>query len=377
MRVDIPFFLTSPLMPLKDSTRVILGLNRLTDDEREQLLYFNLFGGGILAIVTCVIELWMLLQSVMGAQNPDVIARVGWSWIIQHRIAYVVQLLSALALLGASLYKYVRGKIGRMTSSVALGQFIVTCIIFGLYISLQDISRDHAAYALLTELIAVACIFSIRPALFAPAVLASLGIAMGFASQRGMLSHGEAVNLCIFFVITTISGCMRYYTTIRIIRNNIELNRRAHTDGLTGLGNVESMRKDLATLGYGEVTVTMLDIDNLKSCNDQLGHACGNTAIVLLANALNSQFKGVGQSYRVGGDEFVVITTELSRSEHEERVRATARAFAHSCDVHGLLIHGSPLTVSVGTAAGTVHTSQDFDVLCQRADKVMYQQKHA
>lgn len=379
MRIDTPTpnVLTSSFVPLRDSLRVIFGLNHLSCAEREQILYFNLFGGGLLAIFTCVIEVWMLVQSFVSAQNPEVVARVGWDWIVQHRIAYVIQFLSALVFLVAALYKYVHGRINSTAAGIVLGQFVVVCVVFGVFISLRDVSRGHAVYALLTMLVAISCIFSIRPILFVPAALVSLGIVMNFAGHLGLLSRGDATNLIIFLVTITISSCMRYYTTIRIARTSIDFSERLREDALTGLGNVAAMRSDLALLEGGDATVTILDINDFKLCNDRLGHVRGNTAIVLLARTLEDYFENVGQSYRVGGDEFMVMTTALPRDEHERRVGMVAATFERSCEIGGLVVDGRPLTVATGTAAGPMLDGRDFDLLFQRADEAMYQQKHS
>lgn len=375
MRTDIPNFLITSIVPMRDSLRVALGLNHTSRSEREQLTYFNLFGGGLLAIFTCAIEAYMLWQNFAIAQNPEAVARSGWDWIIQHRIAYVALLLSGLALLGTALWRHVRGSVNMMVASTMIAQFIVVCMAFGIYISLQDITHDHAIYALITTLVAIACIFSIRPSLFVPGALVSLGIVMAFAHKLGALDRGDTINLSLFFVILAIASCTRYYTTIRVARSSIDLSERLREDALTGLGNIAAMRSDLAVLGTGDITVTILDINDLKPCNDRLGHSHGNTAIVLLAQALKGQFDAVGYCYRVGGDEFLVMTTALPHTDHEERVRIASALFERSCEISGIVVDGHPLTVAAGTATGTVVDVQDFDRLFKEADEAMYQQK--
>ena len=340
------------------------------------MLYLNFSGGEVLAVVTCVIELWMLWQSIKSGQNPGVVERVGWGWIIQHRIAYVIQLTSAVVFLAGVRLRRGGRQVSPLLSAVILGQFVFVCVAFGLYITLQDISHDHAMYALLTELVALASIFSIRPILFVPAAGASLSIAMSYADQQGLLSRGEGINLAIFMVFITISCGVRYYTTMRIARNNVSLNEQATTDGLTGLKNTTAMQADMRTLADCRVTVSMLDINGLKACNDRLGHSRGNAAIVLLARALVKQFRGEGSCYRVGGDEFMVATRKMAPEEHRRRIHEVEREFEARCRERGIGIDGVPISVATGTVEGFVRDACDVDALYRRADEAMYQQKH-
>ena len=57
------------------------------------------------------------------------------------------------------------------------------------------------------------------------------------------------------------------------------------------------------------LTVFMFDINNLKHTNDTYGHHAGDTIIRSLADlSPNTVFTDIGQIYRVGGDEFVVLS---------------------------------------------------------------------
>ncbi|OLV15931.1 HD domain-containing phosphohydrolase [Deinococcus marmoris] len=95
-----------------------------------------------------------------------------------------------------------------------------------------------------------------------------------------------------------------------------EAERLALTDSLTGLGNRRAFELMLertlnqAAEARGEFMVISFDLDGLKSVNDTQGHAQGDRFLQSFALALTSEFGQVGQAYRIGGDEFAIVTTQ-------------------------------------------------------------------
>ncbi len=93
-----------------------------------------------------------------------------------------------------------------------------------------------------------------------------------------------------------------------------ELDFSYSHDNLTGLFNRSQYEADLRTLPYsGENTMvcTYIDVVGLHNVNDHLGHRSGDTLLCSLANAMRKFFSG-SRIYRVGGDEFVVLTSAAS-----------------------------------------------------------------
>lgn len=363
-------------MVIGDKLKVTLGVNHLSEGERYYVVDSNMLGGAVLALITSIIEAVMLIQNFSYSTNSEVISRVGWPWITQHRIAYIVQLISALVLFLGALYANMRKPLSIQLCNALLTQYLIISIGFGIYIACQDVERGHGVYALLTQIVAIACVFSIRPILLVPIASLSLTITMGYAALQEDLSHGERTNLVIFFIIVSISCCIRYFTTIRIARDNILLEERAHKDGLTGLGNIHALKEDFPHYMGHRANVSMLDINNLKLCNDELGHAQGNTALILLADALRTSLEDNGTCYRTGGDEFAVISTDISRTEHTSRIERARKLFTAGARARGLMLDSQPLTVSVGNAHGLVSDQSSMDLLFQHADQAMYRVKH-
>lgn len=370
--LGVPFY---PGATPKDHLMVALGLTRLTDGERRYVLDFNLLGGAILSLSTVVLEVIMLAQNFSRGMQPEVVQAVGWAWIIQHRVAYAVQLASALVLLAGTVRHYFGRPLGTGASWVLLAQYIVIALAFGMFIARWDANRGHGVYALLTQMVALACIFSIRPSIFVPGCLLAVLVTTHHANELGLLSHGDRVNLTMLFVIIVVSCCMKYYSTVRIARDRLLLQEQTHSDGLTGLGNVHALRQDMPRLVGGRISASVLDVDGFKLCNDRLGHAVGNTILALLADALLESFGPQGTCYRTGGDEFVVISVDLPEREQRALVDDALARFHSNASARGIQIDGRPITVSAGTAHGSVGKASDVDDLLQLADQSMYRMK--
>lgn len=106
-----------------------------------------------------------------------------------------------------------------------------------------------------------------------------------------------------------LSGFLLEYK--KVIKSQF-LEKLAYQDGLTDLFNRTSYTEEIKSLEnkHSEpVLVAFFDINNLKVVNDTLGHALGDELLLTFASTFKQCFSGFGKCYRIGGDEFVFITT--------------------------------------------------------------------
>lgn len=92
----------------------------------------------------------------------------------------------------------------------------------------------------------------------------------------------------------------------------------AYRDQLTELFNRTAFEEDLERLwGEKETTlIIMMDLNDLKKCNDTLGHDAGDRYIKNAASMIGKVFQDQGKCYRIGGDEFCsVMQTEEDNVE--------------------------------------------------------------
>lgn len=157
-----------------------------------------------------------------------------------------------------------------------------------------------------------------------------------------------------------------------------ELFYRATHDVLTGLGNralfLDRLRKALehAERSRGTVGLLMLDMDDLKKVNDELGHAAGDAALKETAIRIKAATRDSDTVARLGGDEFAAIlvspTDAHSLEVGIERVTHQVNGYFQFHDKYILL------GVSVGGSLYP-HNATDMTALMNHADQAMYARK--
>jgi diguanylate cyclase (GGDEF)-like protein/PAS domain S-box-containing protein len=155
----------------------------------------------------------------------------------------------------------------------------------------------------------------------------------------------------------------------------------AHTaqhDFLTGLPNRMLLNDRVgqaiafAQRHEKQVAVLFLDLDGFKHINDSLGHPIGDKLLQSIASRLVECVRGADTVSRQGGDEFVVLLSELEQSEdavHAARRMLQVVAEAHSIDQHDLHV-----TTSIGVSVYP-DDGLDAETLIKNADTAMYQAK--
>lgn len=168
-----------------------------------------------------------------------------------------------------------------------------------------------------------------------------------------------------------------YVTYTPITEKEMLLQKRAETDGMTGLYNkatAEAMIAERLSSGNGTPCAMMImDIDNLKSINDSIGHPQGDRAICLIADTLKTQFRKTDIVGRIGGDEFAVF---LEGVEDAEKLKDMASALLTR--LSAVMVGAAddyPVRACIGIAEG-VSGKTSFHELYGQADKALYAAKH-
>ncbi len=157
-----------------------------------------------------------------------------------------------------------------------------------------------------------------------------------------------------------------------------QMAHSAHHDFLTGLPNRMLLNDRvnhaiaLASRYRKSVALLFLDLDGFKHINDSLGHAIGDKLLRSVADRLLHCVRGSDTVSRQGGDEFVVLLSELAQAEDAAitaRKMLLAVAEAHSIGQHDLHVTAS-IGVSIYPDDGL-----DAETLIKNADTAMYQAK--
>jgi diguanylate cyclase (GGDEF)-like protein len=150
------------------------------------------------------------------------------------------------------------------------------------------------------------------------------------------------------------------------------------TDELTGLLNrrgffsFAEQQLKLSRRKKKRVCILYVDMDNMKSINDRLGHQEGDVALKGAANVLRATFRDSDIIARIGGDEFVVIPIESD----EESMEIITTRLQKNVDKHNESEKRNfTLAVSVGISYYDPGGNSSIDELLAQADRSMFEQK--
>ena len=166
-----------------------------------------------------------------------------------------------------------------------------------------------------------------RPLLATPLVCGLIGLGI-FAYDHFRPVNVVAASLAGATIIAVI---VRTGMTFRQNTRILGLMRdHAVTDTLTGLGNRRRLVADLEVgLADGAESeprlLAIFDLDGFKLYNDTFGHRAGDALLARLAVHLAAVVQPAGSCYRLGGDEFCVLS-DVSRSEAERLLASAATA---------------------------------------------------
>lgn len=166
-------------------------------------------------------------------------------------------------------------------------------------------------------------------------------------------------------ILETIS----YFISSKITNHRlmVELERMSRHDALTGLHNRNAcMEKiDFLTKYPSSVGIVYADVNGLKEINDTLGHQAGDAALRRAAHLLTKCY-GLENTYRIGGDEFLVLMPLVTELDFKTSVRRLRELAALKTDI----------AIAIGSewVADTAHLEEAITRTDQRmyCDKVEY-----
>ncbi len=183
-------------------------------------------------------------------------------------------------------------------------------------------------------------------------------------------------HVCLVFAMS--SGIAAFYRQT-IVAAERRLFKQATSDPLTGLHN----RSHFQALAANELTrsqrtgdpiaLLLCDIDHFKQVNDQHGHDMGDRVLVHVAQMLSASLRECDVLARWGGEEFLALMPACPRATAEavaERIRAAVEQADFSFE-------GRPVRVTLSFGMTQVRGDYDLHAATARADKALYQSKHA
>ena len=152
------------------------------------------------------------------------------------------------------------------------------------------------------------------------------------------------------------------------------LRKERDWDGLTGVKNRMAFGETMIQMGarrdeYRSVALVMCDLNDLKGVNDVFGHDKGDEYICAAAGCIRKAFP-TGHVFRIGGDEFAVILTDVWPDEAREGIKVLAAGmeeYSRGCSFDA--------SVAAGIAFYDPGMDAGLDNTLSRADADMYSNK--
>lgn len=188
-----------------------------------------------------------------------------------------------------------------------------------------------------------------------------------FFSMNDLILIGIDFLVVLFYAAITRSNT-------RVVQHAEHLKHQAYTDGLTQVGNRAAfeLRMDALEKHRNAITMFMIDLNNLKTVNDTLGHNTGDRLICDVVDCLQTAFGSSGEVYRFGGDEFVV----LMDGANKEQALAAQERLMHTLVVHNRQAkHKIDVAIGFSSRLSNENPTESPRALLHQADANMYAAK--
>lgn len=151
-------------------------------------------------------------------------------------------------------------------------------------------------------------------------------------------------------------------------RNHVDmLHRLSYHDLLTNALNRNAFMDVLSQFRpgqYASAGIIYIDINGMKEINDFYGHHQGDKILITTVAKVFNLFKP-DELFRIGGDEFVIITYDLTETDFYEKFNLLRNIFCKKTN----------LPFSIATGSCWVKSPSDLNSLLQQADSAMYTDK--
>jgi diguanylate cyclase (GGDEF)-like protein len=220
---------------------------------------------------------------------------------------------------------------------------------------------------------------SFRVLMRSPADVVVIHQASWFTPPHMSLVLALALCLTLAVLIWVIVLRRRVQQQASLLRDSEERFRHmALHDSLTGLATRLLLQDRLgvafesARRHHSGLAVMMVDVDHFKEINDNFGHQFGDEVLKTTADRLLHAVRREDTVARIGGDEFVVLLSDIAAPEDAERIAAAiVESLALPISASGIQV---PVSVSVGLCA-SADAELEPEALLKNADAALYAAK--
>ncbi|NLW12457.1 MAG: GGDEF domain-containing protein [Clostridiaceae bacterium] len=199
-------------------------------------------------------------------------------------------------------------------------------------------------------------------------------VAIEFSAAKYMRSITASFIIHIMFmIIIWVSAALWAHSKFKAI-SNLGYKSVYNVDRMTGFKNRNAFDIDLyninSTRGYEALTIYYIDLNDLKQVNDSKGHEVGDQYLIAMSRLITESMGAGDVIYRVGGDEFCVLSFNHVRS----KARAAIARFELAISKYNEA-NGTDYSAAIGFAVFNFDVDADASATRARAEMRMYENK--
>ncbi len=242
---------------------------------------------------------------------------------------------------------------------------IVTVLIFMYYIIKGIVKKTFVSKlsVFVTVFFAVSMIFSI------------IDVILYLMNKDTYIAFSRATIMLYFLIL--ICGIYEFVEITEMSKRGKYaevMEKMAYQDELTGMFNRKAFNRSLKEAKNGDLNYTfvMLDLNYLKNVNDQYGHAMGDKYITNIADYITESFSDTNHCFRIGGDEFFVMSEYAPEDERfQDCINTLSEKVSGFNNENNL-----PIDLSVAYGYEVYHPgTDDQNEILRISDEKMYEMK--
>ena len=188
---------------------------------------------------------------------------------------------------------------------------------------------------------------------------------VGQAQQRLQAEHARAAALDA--QVTALES------ELRRVSDEVSTDQLTQVANRRGLMSAFEQERARQSRSGGPLCVALLDVDNFKRLNDDLGHGAGDIALRSLADLVRRDLRPTDHVARYGGEEFVLLMPDTPVAEAQQVLNRLQRALTG-----GLFMHENKQVFVTFSAGVTLYQDGEaIEATLDRADRALYEAKRS
>lgn len=346
------------------------GITHLDDAVLKSICGTNMRFARVVSVLGLLVAAYVVVYDFVIAGGGLTLSQPELEVLLRCTMVLVLLAASAIVFVTAQRFLHASGTSAH-TAQLVLIAYVVLAVCDAVLLFVIDYPvRNQVLVFVVAELVCTS-VFIISPAIGIPLLVVGFTVVFNVLASVGGHLPIPLAGRALFVLMLCAMAFMRYNAAVEEAAKQERARSISMVDELTGIMNRMFLRSDFEHHIGKPLVVMMCDLDDFKHFNDAYGHVTGDRIIRSYAEALRGEF-GRQQSYRYGGDEFLVITSEPLDVFEEKLARLREKT--------GLIDVAEferAITMSCGYCTGTPRDNQQLRNMIEIADRELYVAKRS